>query len=62
MALKSAEATIDFLLLCLEHNPGKTDWEEVARKSGWYKSGKFSYVASPCDYNMMADHKPDDRP
>ncbi|RMZ86055.1 hypothetical protein DV737_g236, partial [Chaetothyriales sp. CBS 132003] len=46
MALKSADSSIDFLLTvidCVEG--GKVDWEAVATKTGWYKSGKFSKQA-----------------
>jgi hypothetical protein len=44
MAMKSPEATLDFLLTCIDCVEGKVDWEGVAKKTGWYKAGKFSYV------------------
>jgi hypothetical protein len=42
MATKSPEATINYLLTCLEHTDGKTNWEGVALTTGWYKGGKFA--------------------
>jgi hypothetical protein len=44
MAMKTPEATIDFLLTCIDSIEGKVDWEAVATKTGWYKAGKFSQV------------------
>ncbi|RMZ90445.1 hypothetical protein DV736_g2325, partial [Chaetothyriales sp. CBS 134916] len=46
MALKSADATISFLLTAIDCvEGGKVDWENVARRTGWYKSAKFSKQA-----------------
>ncbi|ETN40350.1 uncharacterized protein HMPREF1541_04627 [Cyphellophora europaea CBS 101466] len=45
MATKSTEATIDYLLACLDATEGKTNWEQVAQNTGFYKSGKFAIQA-----------------
>ena len=33
---------ISYLLLCVDCNEGKIDWNEVAKRSGLYKAGKYS--------------------
>lgn len=45
MATRSPESTIEYLLTCLEETEGKTNWQGVAEKTGWYKSGKFASVS-----------------